>query len=130
MEHISFAGHLKTTVLLVVEKNTQISCILEGGWRAMIQTQSHHIVTRNYLQRTDAVTYREFVLLRPQWLRGKESSFNPGDTRSIPGSGRSPGEGNSNQLQYSYLGNLLTEEPGGLQSMGLQKSQTQQTTAK
>ena len=52
----------------------------------MIQTQSHHIVTRNYLQITDAVTYREFVLLRPQWLSGKESSFNPGDTRSIPGS--------------------------------------------
>ena len=26
------------------------------------------------------------------------------DTGSIPGSGRSPGEGNGNPLQYSYLG--------------------------
>ena len=30
-----------------------------------------------------------------------------GDTGSIPGSGRSPGEGNSNPLQYSCLGNPL-----------------------
>ena len=30
---------------------------------------------------------------------GKESAYNAGDTVSIPGSGRSPGEGNSNPLQ-------------------------------
>ena len=29
------------------------------------------------------------------------------DTGSIPGSGRSPGEGNSNPLQYSCLGNPM-----------------------
>ena len=33
---------------------------------------------------------------------------------------RSPGEGNGNPLQYSCLENPWTEEPGGLQSMGLQ----------
>ena len=42
------------------------------------------------------------------------------DMGLIPGSGRSPGEGNGNPLQYSCLENLWTEEPGGLQSMGLQ----------
>ena len=39
---------------------------------------------------------------------GKESICNAedtGDVGSIPGSGRSPGEGNSNPLQYSCLGN-------------------------
>ena len=36
----------------------------------------------------------------------------------IPGSGRSPGEGNDNPLQYSYLENPWTKEPGGLQFMG------------
>ena len=66
------------------------------------------------LPSTDAVTYREFVLLRPQWLSGKESSFKPGDTSSVPGSGRSPGEGNGNPLQYSCLGNPFKEEPGRL----------------
>ena len=32
-------------------------------------------------------------------------SANAGDMGSIPGSGRSPGEGNGNPLQYSCLGN-------------------------
>ena len=34
---------------------------------------------------------------------GKVSSCNAGDPCSIPGSGRSPGEGNGNPLQYSCL---------------------------
>ena len=46
------------------------------------------------------------------------------DVGSIPGSGRSPGVGNGKSLQYSCLENLMEEEPGGLQSMVLQKSQT------
>ena len=40
------------------------------------------------------------------------------DTGLIPGSGRSPGEGHGNPLQYSCLENPMIEEPGGLQSMG------------
>ena len=47
-----------------------------------------------------------------------------GDTRdlgSIPGLGRSRGGGNGNQLQCSGLEIPWTEEPGGLQSMGLQR---------
>ena len=32
---------------------------------------------------------------------------NAGDVGSIPGSGRSPGEGNGNPLQYSCLGNPM-----------------------
>ena len=38
-------------------------------------------------------------------LSGKESACNAGGLGLIPGSGRSPGEGNSNPLQYSCLGN-------------------------
>ena len=44
----------------------------------------------------------------------KESTCHAGDTAdvgSIPGSGRSPGEGNGNPLQYSCLGSPMTEEP-------------------
>ena len=52
---------------------------------------------------------------------GKESACNVGDPGSIPGLGRSPGEGNGNPFQYSCLGNPWTEEPGRLQSMGLQR---------
>ena len=41
---------------------------------------------------------------------------------SIPGLGRSPGEGNGDLLQYSCLGNPMDREPGGLQFIGSQKS--------
>ena len=42
-------------------------------------------------------------------------------TGSTPGLGRFPGEGNGNLLQYSYWEIPWTEEPGRLQSMGLQE---------
>ena len=45
---------------------------------------------------------------------GKESACSAGILDSIPGSGRSSGEGNGNPFQYSCLGNSWTEEPGGL----------------
>ena len=51
----------------------------------------------------------------------KESACNVGDLGSIPGSGRYPGEGNGNPLQYSCLENPWTEEPGGLQFMKSQR---------
>ena len=38
---------------------------------------------------------------------GKESACNVGDLGSIPGSERSPGEGNGNPLQYSCLENSM-----------------------
>ena len=41
----------------------------------------------------------------PWWLYSKESTCKEGDTGWIPGLRRSPGEGNSNLLQYSCLGN-------------------------
>ena len=53
----------------------------------------------------------------------KESACNAGDPSSIPGLGRSPGEGHGYLLQYSGLENSMGEETGGLQSMGISKSQ-------
>ena len=50
----------------------------------------------------------------PWWLSGKESSCNVQDVGSIPGLGRSLGEGNGNLLQYSCLRN--TTERGAWQS--------------
>ena len=38
---------------------------------------------------------------------GKASARNAGDPGSIPGLGRSPGEGNGNPLQYSCLENFM-----------------------
>ena len=63
-----------------------------------------------------------FNILRdfPRGSDVKESLRNAGDLSSIPGSGRSPGEGNGNPLQHSCR-IPWTEESGRLQSMGSQK---------
>ena len=43
----------------------------------------------------------------PGSLAGEESSFNGGDPGSIPGSGKSPGEGHGNPLHYSWASPLV-----------------------
>ena len=43
----------------------------------------------------------------PGGSEGKASACNGGDLGSIPGSGRSPGEGNGHPLQYSCLENSM-----------------------
>ena len=58
----------------------------------------------------------------------KNPSANVRDVGSIPGSGRFPGGGNGNLLQYSCLENSMDREAGRLQSIGSQKSQTQMST--
>ena len=53
---------------------------------------------------------------------GKESACNMGDLGLIPGLGRSPGEGNGNPLQYSFLEN--SKDNGAwkaIESMGSQR---------
>ena len=54
----------------------------------------------------------------------KESIYNAGDLGSVPGSGRSPGEGNGNPLQYSYLENSMDRGAGWATVQGVSKSQT------
>ena len=67
----------------------------------------------------------------PWWLSGTESTCSAGNAGSIPGSGRSPGEGNGNLLQYSCLENSMDRGAWRLQSMGLRRvghdSATEQT---
>ena len=45
-----------------------------------------------------------------RWLSGKESACQAGDQGSSPGSGRSPGGGDGNPLQYSCLENPMDRE--------------------
>ena len=53
---------------------------------------------------------------------GKESACSAGDLGLIPWLERSGGERNGYPLQYSCLGNPVTEQPSGLQSVGLQRA--------
>ena len=52
------------------------------------------------------------------------SACNAGDLGSIPGSGRSPGEGNGNPLQYSCLENSTDGRAWWATVHGVAKSQT------
>ena len=68
-----------------------------------------------------------YIYELPWWLSGKESACNTGTTGDpdlIPESGRSPGRGHGNSLQYSYLENPM--DRGDWQAIvhGATKSQT------
>ena len=71
-----------------------------------------------------------YIYYFPVGSDGKESGYNAGNPGSIPGSGRSPGEGNGNPLQYSCLKNSM--DRNGILSRGawwttvhgVEKSQT------
>ena len=56
---------------------------------------------------------------------GKASAHNAGDPGLIPGLGSSPGEGNGNPLQYSYLENSMDGGPSWPTAHGVTKSWTQ-----
>ena len=68
-----------------------------------------------------------FNLIFLDWSIGSEvkaSASNAGDPGSIPGLGRSPGEGNGNPLQYSCLENPMDGEAWWATVHGVAKSQT------
>ena len=56
---------------------------------------------------------------------GKESACNAGDLGLILGSGRSPGEGNGDPLQYSYMENSMDRGAKWATVHGVAKSWTQ-----
>ena len=69
--------------------------------------------------------YKPLVVISHVVLVVKNLSASAGDIRDvglIPGSRKSPREGNGNPLEYILAWKIpWTEEPGGLQSMGLQR---------
>ena len=61
----------------------------------------------------------------PRGSVGKASAYNAGDPGSIPGLGRSSGEGNGNPLQYSCLENPMDREAWQATVHAVTKCQTQ-----
>ena len=56
---------------------------------------------------TGRIDEHKVILDFPGGSDGKVSAYNAGDLGSIPGSGRSPGEGNGTPLEYSCLENPM-----------------------
>ena len=71
-----------------------------------------------------AASYMDLLKCVPGGSEVKESASNAGDLGSIPGSGRSPGEGNGNPLQYSCLENPMDGGPWWATVHGVAKSRT------
>ena len=73
------------------------------------------LLSRNLAERKTELSYLSLLLGEscfslwgfPSGSGGKESACSVGDQGLIPGSGRYPGEGNGNPLQYSHLGNPM-----------------------
>ena len=87
-----------------------------------ILQNSRYLFLYSYLCFKSIQLYR--VYQASQWLSGKESTCNAGDLGSIPGLGRSPGEGNGNPLQYSCLENPKDGGAWWATVQGVAKSQT------
>ena len=62
----------------------------------------------------------------PGGSNGKESAWHAGDLGSIPGLGRTPGEGNGNPPQNSCLENPMDKEGWKATAHGVTESQTTQ----
>ena len=61
----------------------------------------------------------------PGGSNGKETAFNAREPGSIPGSARSPGEGNGNPLQYSCLENPMDRKAWRAPVHGVTENQAQ-----
>ena len=57
-----------------------------------------------------ANTYLDFTMSKAGGSDGKASACSVGEPGSIPGLGKSPGEGNGNPLQYACLENPMDRE--------------------
>ena len=81
------------------------ACIRRGGFLAYLTMEGlSKISTLGFS------IYPHHHLGFPGGSEVKVSASNAGDLGSIPGLGRSPGEGNGNPLQYSCLENLMDGE--------------------
>ena len=91
------------------KKKASLWKTLSRDWKDKLQTRGKYL-QQEYLIKD---CYPKYGL--PQWFSGKESACSAGDTGdvgSIPGSGRSPGGGHGNPIQYSCL-----ENPQGQRSL-------------
>ena len=74
--------------------------------------------------RFSTITIKLPMVFPPEAQNSKESTCNAGDQGSIPGSGRSSGEGNGKPLQYSCLENAMDRGVSRATVCGVAKSWT------
>ena len=75
--------------------------------KSSLVTSSNISLYLSYIAGFSMQSFRSILRDSPGGSDGKVSTYNAGDPGSIPGSGRSPGKGNGNPLQYSCLENPM-----------------------
>ena len=101
---------------------TQDSCVADRFFTVWTISKALQAIAKNH-----RILLRSYLIFGGSY--GKESAHSAGDTGSIPGLERWPGEANVNPLRYSCLGSSvdrgawravdrLAGRPGMLQSMG------------
>ena len=80
-----------------MQRGKFLLCERTGGKEALQGRKGSHFVR---LEEAGMATMKKREGL-PWWVSGKESACNAGDPGSIPGLGKSLGEGHGNTLQYS-----------------------------
>ena len=109
----------------------QYSCLESphGQWSLVGYRLNRVEKSRTQLKRLSMHIHRLLTRFRtlgfPGGSDGKESAHNVGDLGSIPGLGRSPGEGNSYPLWYSCLENFMDRGAWQATVHGVAKSRTQ-----
>ena len=93
-----------TELLSTQEQKTDHGC-QELGVEEEITTEGILLDDKTILNLDCGGSDTTYVSVKTYSSDSKESACNAGDLGSIPGLGRSPGEGNENPLQYSCLGN-------------------------
>ena len=105
------------------QKKSGVAILISGNVDLKIKKitrdkEGHCIMIKRSIQKEDITIVNIF----PGGSEGKASACNAGDLGSIPGSGRSPGEGNGNPLQHSCLENPMDREAWLTTVHGISKS--------
>ena len=110
--HSSVSGHSHCFYVLGIANSAIVNTGVHVAFWIMVFSRSFLYFNCHFIKQTDF----------PGGSDGKASASNAGDPGSVPGSGRSPGKGNGNPLQYSCLGNSHGQRRlVWLQSIGLQR---------
>ena len=109
-----------------LQKTRQCACGRAPGPQMLAHREENELLSKAMVSSVSLGMY--LVYIRPKSFPGgsddKESACNAGDPGLNPGSGRSPGEGNGNPLQYSCLENPMDRGAWRATVSGVVESQT------
>ena len=100
-------GQLLPSQVLVDQPHSTSEVLLHLGFQKVVRNLPSALNLITFQGVSSELHFTNLDQGLPRWHSGKEPASSSGDPGSIPGSGRCPGVGNGNLLQYSCLENSL-----------------------